>query len=77
MPSFLMGYPTFDRGKATEYLKRQLERAEFDVAQTSTYELLVSWNVKKTKSVPEPEPEPDEFPTLMNLRKAANKYRRA
>jgi hypothetical protein len=77
VPSFLMGYPTFDRGKATEYLKRQLERAEFDVAQTSTYELLVSWNVKKTKSVPEPEPEPDEFPTLMNLRKAANKYRRA
>ena len=75
VPAFLLGMPTFDRDKATEYLKRQLERAEFVVTKTGSYELHVTWNVKKTE--PEREPETEEFPTLMNLRKAANKYRRA
>jgi hypothetical protein len=79
VPSFIMGYPTFDRDKATEYLKRQLERAGFVATQTGSYELLVTWNSKKTAEEQQPEEEPvfDEFPTLMNLKKAANKYRRA
>ena len=75
VPMFLLGLPTFDRDKATEYLKRQLERADFVVTKTGSYELLVTWNVKK--EIKEPEPVFDEFPTLMNLRKAASKYRRA
>ena len=75
VPMFLLGLPTFDRDKATEYLKRQLERADFIVNKTGSYELLVTWNVKK--EIKEPEPVFDEFPTLMNLRKAASKYRRA
>lgn len=77
VPMFLLGLPTFDRDKATEYLKRQLERADFVVTKTGSYELLVTWNVKKAIKEPEPEPAFDEFPTLMNLRKAASKYRRA
>jgi len=77
VPAFLIGFPTFDRERATEYLKRQLERAEFTVVQTGPYELHVTWNVKKTKDEREEEPAFDEFPTLMNLKKAAEKYRRA
>lgn len=77
VPMFLLGLPTFNRDKATEYLKRQLERADFVVTKTGSYELLVTWNVKKEIKEPEPEPAFDEFPTLMNLRKAASKYRRA
>jgi hypothetical protein len=78
VPAFLVVFPTFDRDKATEYLKRQLVRAEFVVSQTGSYELHVTWNVKKPKEVErEEEPAFDEFPTLINLKKAANKYRRA
>ena len=76
VPSFLMGYPTFDRDKATEYLKRQLERAGFIAAQTGTYEILITWNTKKHTEEPIEEQILDDFPTLMNLKKAANKYRR-
>ncbi len=77
VPSFLMGYPTFDRDKALEYLTRQLERAGFVATQTGSYEILVTWNSKKnTEEPPEEEPTFDELPTLMNLKKAASKYRR-
>lgn len=77
VPSFIMGYPTFDRDKALEYLNRQLERAGFITTQTGSYEILVTWNIKKQVKEPVEEPTFDEFPTLMNLKKAANKYRRA
>jgi len=77
VPAFLVGFPTFDRDKATEYLKRQLERAEFVVAQTGSYELYVTWNKSQKEEKVEKEEAFDEFPTLMNLKKAANKYRRA
>jgi len=80
VPSYLMGFPTFDRTKAVEYIKRQLERAEFTVVQTAEYELHVTWNIKNTKHGTEPErvySEETSLPTLMNLKKAANKYRRA
>jgi hypothetical protein len=77
VPSFIMGYPTFDRDKALKYLNRQLERAGFLTTQTGSYEILVTWNIKKQVKEPVEEPTFDEFPTLMNLKKAANKYRRA
>ncbi len=81
-PSYLIGYPTFDREKATLYLKRQLELGKFDVTKVSEIDLYVSWK-KKDKSRPvgaKPDPqlehEDDGFPTLMNLKKAAAKYRK-
>lgn len=79
VPGFIVGFPTFDRDKAAEYLKRQLERAEFTVFKTSSYEFHVSWGHAKVKEkVPEDEEEPsfDDLPNLVNLKKAANKYRR-
>ena len=78
VPGFLIGFPTFDRDKATEYLKRQLERAGFTVAQTSSYEFHVSWGYTKVKEkAPEEEESSfDDLPNLVNLKKAANKYRR-
>jgi hypothetical protein len=49
------------------------------VVKTGEYELHVTWNTKsQSQNQREPEqPAFDEFPTLMNLKKAANKYRRA
>lgn len=78
-PSYLIGYPTFDRERATLYLKRQLELGKFDVTRISEIDLYVSWK-KRGKSertaVPQLEHEDDVFPTLMNLKKAAAKYRK-
>jgi len=75
VPAFLIGYPMFDRYKATAYIKRQLERGGFDVVVLGDYELHISWRVKKTQPPHPPPADVDEFPTLINLKKAANKYR--
>ena len=76
-PSYLVGYPTFDRERATVYLKRQLELGRFDVTLMSNVDLYVSWKrapgAKRAKTPVEQLD--DVFPTLMNLKKAAAKYR--
>jgi len=73
VPGFVVGHPTFDRMKATQYIKRQLERGGFIVKHTNDYELYITWNIKKKK---QEEPVLDEeFPSFINLKKAANKYR--
>ena len=77
VPSFLIGYPMFDRYKATAYIKRQLVRGGFDVVISGDQELHITWTIKKVsdKKV-EQETSIEDFPTLINLKKAANKYRR-
>lgn len=73
VPSFLVGYPSFDKYKAAKYLKRQLENNGFIVVITGDVLLDISWEVKKV--VRKPQEVENDFPTLINLRKAANKYR--
>lgn len=75
VPGFLLGYPMFDRYKATAYIKRQLERGGFDVVIVGDHELQIAWKVKKTQAPTTTTPATDDFPTLINLKKAANKYR--
>ena len=78
-PSYLIGYPTFDRERATLYIKRQLELGKFDVTRISEIDLYVSWKKRgkpERTAVPQSEHEDDVFPTLMNLKKAAAKYRK-
>ena len=80
VPSFLLGYPSFDIEKAAVYLKRQLELGGFTVNPISTINFHVTWHLPKSpKPVQQIFPEPpafDEgFPSLINLKKAANKYR--
>jgi hypothetical protein len=76
VPGFLIGYPMFDRYKATAYIKRQLERGGFDVVVMGDHELHVTWKIKKvSETKQEPEISIEDFPTLINLKKAANKYR--
>lgn len=74
VPPFLVGYIAYDRLQATNYIKRQLENAGFNVDVLRDFELRITWKVTKTHRTNEPEI--DEFPTLMNLKKAANRYRR-
>ena len=77
VPSFVIGYPTYDRLKATSYIKRQLELAGFDVAIVGNYEFRITWKVKKNvRASDSVDDSLGDFPTLMNLKKAANRYRR-
>jgi hypothetical protein len=78
VPAYLIGYPVFDRDKATVYLKRQLELNKLNVIQIAEFEFHVSWNTKKKKEKEKKEEEEDDddhFPTLINLKKAAAKYK--
>jgi hypothetical protein len=83
VPSFLLGYPTYNLEKAANYVYRQFERSGFEVYKTSTIDLYVSWNIKKKKNKSEHSSssstsvEDDSLPTLMNLKKLASKYKNA
>jgi|TARA_B110000285_G_scaffold223672_1_gene279492 hypothetical protein len=74
IPSYLVGYPSFDKYKAARYLKRQLENNGFQVVITGDVVLDISWEVKKVSKKPQ-ENDDEDFPSLINLRKAANRYR--
>ena len=82
VPSTVFGYPTFDRAVAAEYIRRQFSNGGFETRLVDTYSMYVAWNIqKRSKKLqdkkPEPEAEEDyEMPTLMNLKKAAAKYKR-
>ena len=75
VPVFVIGFPLFDRIKAFIYIKRQLELSKFDIVQVNEFELHISVMKSKTKSTPAPRELEDEFPTLINLKKAANRLR--
>jgi hypothetical protein len=78
MPGFVFGQPMFDRGRACTYLKRQLENGGFTVGVLENYNLYVSWDrSEKTSRREELAESVDDSPfvSLMNLKKAASKYR--
>jgi len=81
LPTFLFGYPTFDIVKASKYTKRQLEHGGFSVVTISDpHELYVSWKQTKIHQKPTsiiPQEEDATLPNLMNLKKLANKLRKA
>jgi hypothetical protein len=76
VPTFVVGYPTFDRGAAARYIMRQLKLGGFDVRLVSDYDMYVSWVIPKKVKQKVNEPDETEFPDLMNLKKMADKYRR-
>lgn len=78
VPPLVIGYPTFDRYQAAVYIKRQLENGGFKVSQTDQFNLFVDWKLpSKTKTKSQAAPKSDELPSLMNLKKLANKHRGA
>jgi hypothetical protein len=83
VPSFLLGYPSYDVEKAGVYLKRQLELSGFQVEPISPIVFNVSWYTqrerKQVPQVPVYDPTPpsfseEQFPSLINLKKAAKRY---
>ena len=76
VPSFVFGYPSFDIQKATEYMRRQFQRGGFDCEVIDTKTLHVSWGKKKKEESPiDVGEDVDMFPSFVNLKKYANKYR--
>jgi|MDSZ01.3.fsa_nt_gb hypothetical protein len=77
-PAFVVGYPPFNVEAATRYMQRQFTRGGFHVQVVTTADLVVSWDVRKKKTVKKVVDDDDtEYPSLMNLRKVANQWRNA
>ena len=76
VPTFVIGYPTFDRGAAARYIMRQFKLGGFDVRLVSDYDMYVSWVIPKKVKQKVEEPDEMEFPDLVNLKKMADRYRR-
>lgn len=78
IPTFLIGYPAFDRSAAARYVARQFALGGFTVQLVSDYDIYITWTKpKKKKEKGEQDEEEGDFPNLMNLKKIANKYRRS
>jgi hypothetical protein len=77
VPSFLIGYPVFDRSAAARYIARQFVLGGFTVKLVSDHDIYVSWAIPKKKKEKRDSEEDGDFPNLMNLKKMANKYRRS
>jgi hypothetical protein len=76
VPSFMIGFPKYDLPTAVKYMGRQLIRLGYRVKLQSPVSYEVSWEKLKPENDPEViEPE-FEFPSLMNLKKTAEKYKR-
>ncbi len=80
IPGFVMGYPSFNRYKAVQYIFRQFTLAGFICTIYNDFVIHVTWALKKAKptKVQEKPQEVEEFgdlPSFINLKKAANRYR--
>jgi len=75
VPSFMIGYPKYDLPTAVKYMGRQLIRLGYRVKLQSPVSYEVSWEKVKPDEQEVAESE-FEFPSLMNLKKAAEKYKK-
>lgn len=84
VPSFLIGFPSFDLDSATSYVGRQFMNGGFYVKMYEGGQMFISWypNFKKNKGKKKDEKKPKEPPKdpfdlsiLANLKKSADKYK--
>ena len=79
VPGYLLGYQPFDRVAATTWIARQLKLGDFSVSRFDDYTLFVTWYPDEKKEEPYSSVITDDdtlFPSLVNLKKAANKNRK-
>jgi len=84
VPTYVVGYPPFDLEAAQRYLARQFARGGFDVQRVGTVDIYVSWasaaasarsKKMKTPGAPTLADDDFEFPSLVNLKKAASQWK--
>jgi hypothetical protein len=76
VPPFVVGYPRYDLGEAVRYIGRQLTRLGYRVNMVGPTSYQISWEkLKEKEPITEEVVEPEfAFPSLMNLKKTAEKY---
>ena len=75
VPPFVVGFPKYDLPCAVRYIGRQLVRLGYKVTMVSPMSFEVSWDKAKPVTTEE-EVEPEtSFPSLMNLKKTAARYK--
>jgi len=76
VPPFVVGFPRYDLVEAVRYIGRQLVRLGYRVNMVGPTSYEVSWEkLKEKEPITEELVEPEfEFPSLMNLKKTAEKY---
>lgn len=77
VPGYVVGYPAVDRDAAARWVSRQFQLGGFET-QVMGSEVYVSWArayASKKKEEEEPEEDEVEFPSFVNLKKTADKYR--
>tara|TARA_R110002073_G_scaffold297494_1_gene463752 strand:- start:121 stop:531 length:411 start_codon:yes stop_codon:yes gene_type:complete len=88
IPPFLMGQPAYDARKASVYIMRQFRLGGFKVYPTSSIDMVITWDIKKSTpiSLPaqyhqpvelQPPVDEDGLPSLINLKKLASQYKNA
>lgn len=76
VPPFVVGFPRYDLPTAVRYIGRQLTRLGYKVTMVTPTSYEVSWDkMKPAEEVETVEPE-FEFPSLMNLKKTADRYKK-
>lgn len=76
VPPFVVGFPRYDLPTAVRYMGRQLARLGYKVTMVTPTSYEVSWDkMKPVEEVETIEPE-FEFPSLMNLKKTADRYKK-
>jgi hypothetical protein len=76
VPPFVVGFPRYDLPTAVRYIGRQLGRLGYKVTMVTPTSYEVSWDkMKPAEEVETVEPE-FEFPSLMNLKKTADRYKK-
>jgi hypothetical protein len=76
VPPFVVGFPKYDLPIAVRYIGRQLGRLGYKVTMVTPTSYEVSWDkMKPPEEVETVEPE-FEFPSLMNLKKTADRYKK-
>lgn len=78
VPPFLVGFPRYDLGDAVRYVGRQLARLGYRVNMVAPTSFEVSWEkLKESEPIAEEVVEPEfAFPSLMNLKKTADRYKK-
>lgn len=83
IPSFVMGMPSFDRGKALTYILRQFQNGGFSARRVHGWEIMISWDRGgKKEGAPPPPPQgappsqdDSDFSSFINLRKTAERLK--
>lgn len=77
IPQFVMGFPTFHRGSAGNYIERQLKNGGYKVRRLSDTAMIIDWKKERhEKETDEPRYSDDMgIPSFINLKKYAAKYK--